>query len=45
VGVKEFEDALREMEKQIFEHCNIGPEDITEAKVSKAADKLRVWQV
>jgi hypothetical protein len=43
--VRQFEDALREIEKQIFKHCNIRPEDITEVKVSKVADKLKVWRV
>lgn len=40
-----FENALREIEKQIFRHCKIRPEEITEKRVKQKLKKLRNWEI
>ncbi len=40
-----FENALRQMEKQIFEYCLIKPEDITEEKVGEKLEILRNYNI
>jgi hypothetical protein len=40
-----FEAALREIEKQIFERCDIKPKDITEASVAERKEKLKSFEI
>jgi hypothetical protein len=40
-----FETALRQIETQIFEHCKIKPEEITEMKVQEQVVKLRRFEI
>ncbi len=42
---KVFEEALRKIERQIFEHCNIKPEDITETAIADIREKLKSFEV
>lgn len=41
----DFEKALREIEKQIFEHCKIRPEDITEAASRPYIERLKNYKI
>ena len=41
----EFENGLRQIEQQIFEHCNIRPGGITEASVSETKEKLKDFKI
>jgi hypothetical protein len=41
----DFENGLREIEKQIFARCNIKPEDITEDSIKLAMEKLRNFEI
>lgn len=41
----EFENCLREIERQIFEHCNIKPEDITEVAIAGIKEKLKAFEI
>jgi hypothetical protein len=40
-----FENALREMEKQIFAKCKIQPKDITDESIKLKLEKLRNWEI
>jgi hypothetical protein len=40
-----FEAALRKIEQQIFEHCNIAPSDITEAAIVERKEKLENFDI
>jgi hypothetical protein len=41
----EFENGLREIERQIFEHCNIKPSDITEEAIGDRKEKLKNFDI
>jgi HD domain len=41
----EFENGLRQIERQIFEHCNIKPEDITEAAIAERKERLKGFEI
>jgi hypothetical protein len=41
----EFENGLREIERQIFEHCSIKPEDITEKAITLFKEKLKSFEI
>jgi hypothetical protein len=38
---EKFENSLRQIERQIFEHCKIKPEDITEAGIAERKERLK----
>lgn len=40
-----FEEALRQIEKQIFAHCKIRPEEITEESIRPFVEKLKNWEM
>jgi len=40
-----FENSLREIEKQIFEHCKIKPEDITDESIKGNLEILRNYEI
>jgi HD domain len=40
-----FENGLREIEQQIFEHCSIKPEDITEAAIADKKERLKGFKI
>ena len=40
-----FEEAMREIEKQIFSKCNINPEDITNESVVSYIEKLKQFEI
>jgi len=42
---KVFGAALRKIERQIFEHCNIKPEDITEAAIAEIKESLKNYEL
>jgi hypothetical protein len=41
----EFEKGLREIERQIFEHCDIRPEDITEQSIASIKNDLKDFKI
>jgi HD domain len=41
----EFENGLREIERQIFEHCNIKPSDITEEAIADRKERLKSFKI
>ena len=41
----DFENAVREIEKQIFEHCKIRPEDITEEAIKPYIERLKNYKI
>lgn len=41
----EFENGLRHIEKQIFEHSNIRPEDITEDNIKQRLGELKQYEI
>ena len=41
----EFEEGLREIEKQIFSQITLRPEQITESGVLKLVDDLKAWEI
>jgi len=41
----DFENALREIEKQIFAKCKIKPEDVTEPVVRPIVEKLKSFEI
>lgn len=41
----DFEDSLYEIEKQIFAHCKIRPEEITEEAIKSEIEKLRNFEI
>ncbi len=38
-------EAMYNIEKQIFEHCNIRPEDITDEAVNKETEELKGYSI
>lgn len=42
---EQFEQALREIERQIFEHSDIRPEDISEQAIGERKEKLKLFQI
>lgn len=40
-----FEKALREIEKHIFDHCKIRPEEITDESIKEELEILRNWEI
>lgn len=42
---QEFEQAMRGIEQQIFEHCSIKPRDITEQAMSVRVEKLKTFAI
>jgi HD domain len=40
-----FENSLRKIEQQIFEHCKIKPEDITEQAITDRKEKLKAFEI
>jgi len=42
---EQFENAIREIEQQIFTHCDIKPEDITVKELEKVKDQLKTIQI
>ena len=41
----DFENSLRQIEKQIFGHCNIKPEDITEETITDRKERLKGFDI
>jgi hypothetical protein len=41
----EFENGLRKIEQQIFEHCKIKPKDITEEAIGPIKEKLKSFEI
>lgn len=42
---EQFEAAIRQIEQQIFAHCKIRPEDITEESIRPVVEKLKNWEI
>lgn len=40
-----YEAAMKKIEQQIFAHCNIKPEDITEESITERKEKLRSFEI
>lgn len=42
---EQFEEAMRQTERRIFQHCNIRPEEITEQAIAERKEKLKNFLV
>jgi hypothetical protein len=40
-----YESAVRQIEFQIFEHCNIKPEDINEETITETKERLKTFEI